>query len=269
MFNKVKRHEQCLQSPSYSLLSLLVLFLSIYCFRISSILTRTIRNLLLFSTNFSLSSPNEIRIFDTWIYNHEADIVYIQIWRLYKYVDYFVILVSNTTFSGIKRGITFSPYEKELEQYQDKICIVSLPHQLRNRYISPSQFLNKIWCFEKTARDYSLQAIRSLFGLKMSDLILVSDLDEIFTREAMEYIIQNPPETYYYARGYMYFPYYYHIIENWNYDLVLRYDPKYFALSRFRSKYPQPMIGYLRAIIVVRKSIVRMVTIFQLKIGEI
>lgn len=162
--------------------------------------------------------------------------MYIRIWRLYKYVDYFVILVSNTTFSGIKRNITFSPYEKELEQ--DKIGIISLPHQLGNRYIYPSQFFNKIWCFEKTSRDYTLQAIRSLFGLKMSDLIFVSDLDEIFTREAMEYIIQNPLETYYYARGYMYFPYYYHIIENWNYRLMLRYDPKYFALSRFRSKYP-------------------------------
>lgn len=37
----------------------------------------------------------------------------------------------------------------------------------------------------------------------------------------------------------MHFPYYYHNVENWNPEFVLRYDPKYISLTRIRGAHPR------------------------------
>ena len=38
------------------------------------------------------------RIFVTFMYNNEADMAYIHIWRLYDYVDRFIIIISKKYF---------------------------------------------------------------------------------------------------------------------------------------------------------------------------
>jgi hypothetical protein len=66
------------------------------------------------------------------------------------------------------------------------------------------------------------------------DLLIVTDLDEIITKEGIKYVMENPPKDYYYIKGSMYFPYYYHKVDNWNKGFIIRYNKNMAALSKYR-----------------------------------
>lgn len=183
-----------------------------------------------FSLTIILKNP-KIRIFDTFMYNGESETAYIRMWRLYKYVDYFVIVIAELTHSGHHHNISFYPFEKEINQYKDKIIIIKFPPKICYRH---EYSLKKSWCREKSQRDFGLIALQDMMNLTTNDIFLVSDCDEIFTRDALRYIIQNPPETYYHVRGATYFPYYFHRMEDWNLAFVYRYNPSLHHLSKFR-----------------------------------
>ena len=180
------------------------------------------------SPNFLLDKENDIRnfknftLFDTFLYNNEAAQAYTRIWRHYPYVDYFIIIYSDITFSGKKKNLSFYPFEKEIGQYKDKIRLVQYSRdKLLKRYRSKAY----AWANEASSRDLATTYIEENFHVTNNDVLLVSDCDEIFTRKALRQIIQNPPETYYIVPGKQYFPYYFHIVDSWNRAFVIRYQP--------------------------------------------
>ena len=147
------------------------------------------------------------RIFDCFMYNNEAETAYIHIWRLYEYVDKFIILIADRTFSGLPKNYSFKPFEENLRPFMKKIDIVKLNKNICNRKEYPSY--NSIWCFENSQRDYAKTYIEKHYNPTEEDLLLVVDIDEIFTKEGIEYVKQNPPKDFYFVKGSMYFPYYY------------------------------------------------------------
>ena len=50
---------------------------------------------------------------------------FIHLWRLYDYIDRFIFVISNITYSGLPKNITFRPYEQNIEKFMDKVDIVS------------------------------------------------------------------------------------------------------------------------------------------------
>ena len=164
----------------------------------------------------------KMRIFDTWMYNGESESAYIRIWRLYEYVDFFIIMTAELTFSGHKRNVSFAPFEKELELYKDKMHVIKFPRKICYRHAYNK--MDRVWCRENSERDYSIVAMREQFNLTSEDIVLISDVDEIFTREALRYIIKNPPKTFYQVKGASYYPYYFHFISDWDHAVVYRYD---------------------------------------------
>ena len=90
------------------------------------------------------------RIFLSFNYNNEAEIAYVHLWRLYDYVDKFIFICSNRTFSGLPKNISFSPYEEKIKQNMDKIDIAyfdNICNKKEYHYDKP------IRCFEKSQRD--------------------------------------------------------------------------------------------------------------------
>ena len=172
------------------------------------------------------------RIFITIVYNNEAEFAYIHVWRLYDYVDKFIFLVSNKTFSGLPKNVSFSPYEDNIMQYKDKIDIVYF-NNICNKAEYPLE--NSAWCFEKSQRDYAKNYIEDNYNPTENDLIVVVDVDEILTREGVEYIKKYPPKNFYFLKGSMYFPYYYHKVENCDRSCVIRYNKNLKTLSKLRA----------------------------------
>ena len=165
------------------------------------------------------------------MYNNEVEMAYIHIWRLYDYIDRFIILISNITFSGKLKNFSFMPFEKNIRPYMNKVDIVNF-NNICNRKEYPST--NRIWCFENSQRDYAKNFIEENYHPTEEDLIIVVDVDEIFTREGIEYVKKNPPKEYYYIKGSLYFPYYYHKVLNWNKGMVIRYNKNMTTLSKYR-----------------------------------
>ena len=50
----------------------------------------------------------------------------------------------------------------------------------------------------------------------------------------MEYIIKNPPKDYYFPKGSIHFPHYYHKVEDWDKGLVIRCNKSMYSLTKLR-----------------------------------
>ena len=156
---------------------------------------------------------------------------YIQVWRLYDYVYKFIFSVSNLTFSGLPKNISLSPFEKELKPYIDKIDFAYF-NNICDRSLYPSD--NMVWCLEKSQRNYAKTYIEQKYNLNENDLIIAVDSDEILTREGIQYIKDHPPKDFYFIKGNLYFPNYYHKIDDWNRSSVSRYNKLMQPLNDFR-----------------------------------
>ena len=172
------------------------------------------------------------RIFVSFMYNNEAEMAYIHAWRLYDYVDKLIFVISNRTFSNNPKNFSFTPFEENIRPYMDKIDIVNFDN-ICNKKEYPST--NLAWCLEKCQRDYAKTFIEDHYNPKEDDLFVVVDIDEILTREGIEYIKGNPPKNFYFIKGSLYFPYYYHKVGNWDKGLVVRYNRNMTTLSKYRN----------------------------------
>ena len=107
--------------------------------------------------------------------------------------------------------------------YFDNVC---------DRKLYP--FNDIIWCNEKCQRNYAKTYLEENYNLTDKDLIIAVDIDEILTREGIEYIKNHPPNNFNFIKGSVYFPYYYHKMEDWNRGSVSRYNKEMKPLSYFR-----------------------------------
>ena len=175
--------------------------------------------------------PFHGRIFLCTSYNNEAEIAYIHIWRLYDYVDKFIILTSNITHSLTNKNFTLKPFEQNIRPYMNKVDFVFF-NNICNRNDYPTD--NLIWCIEKSQRDYAKKYIEDNYNPTENDLFIVVDIDEILTREGIEYIKKYPPNDFKFIKGTLYFPYYYHKVEDWDFGCVIRYNKNIKTLSKYR-----------------------------------
>ena len=176
--------------------------------------------------NLFFSKNNKGRIFLCTTYNNEAEILYIHLWRLYDYVDKFIIVISNITHSGLPKNVTFNSYKENIKKYKNKIDLVYF-----NNICNKKEYPDNI---EKSQRDYAKYYIEEKYHPNNKDLLIVLVLDEILTREGIEYIKKNPPKDFYFIKGSMYFPYYYHRVSDWDKSFIVRYNKNMKTLSKYR-----------------------------------
>ncbi|EAX94039.1 hypothetical protein TVAG_157000 [Trichomonas vaginalis G3] len=130
------------------------------------------------------------RIFDVTMFSGEAAMLYTRLWRYYDYVDQFVIGILPRTFTNIPTNYSFWPFEEELKQFMDKVLII---REIPEDRIYKNLDSHKSFSYEHSWRVYFLEVIRQKFHPKNGDLIFASDLDEIITREGIEYLINHWP----------------------------------------------------------------------------
>jgi beta-1,4-mannosyl-glycoprotein beta-1,4-N-acetylglucosaminyltransferase len=149
-----------------------------------------------------------------------------------NYVDKFIIVVSNMTYSGLHKNFTFESFGKNIQPYMDKIDIVYFNNICNKKQYS---IFNSIWCHEASQRDYAKTYIEENYNPTENDLLIVVDIDEILTREGINYIKKNPPNDFCFIKGSLYFPYYYHKIIDWDKSLVIRYNKNMKTLNTLRT----------------------------------
>ena len=87
------------------------------------------------TSNNKNNTSNYGRFFLCTIYNNEAEMLYIQLWRLYDYVDKFIIIISNMTHSGVPKKFTFKSFKKNIKPYMKKVDIVNFNNICKKRNI--------------------------------------------------------------------------------------------------------------------------------------
>jgi len=110
------------------------------------------------------------KVFDTFIYSGEKDVLIARISQLKNHVDHFVIIESKSTFSGRLRQVDKSTRNKILEEYGNRI-----------RWLIANE-LQRENAWEREAWQRQL-IVGELSDIALGDLILLSDVDEIPSKE--------------------------------------------------------------------------------------
>jgi len=96
------------------------------------------------------------------------------------------------TYSGLSKNITFKSFENDLKSYMDKVDIVYFDNICNTKEYGNGSL---IWCIETSQRDYSKNYIEKNYNPTEKDLLIVVNIDEILTREGIEYIKRHLPKN--------------------------------------------------------------------------
>lgn len=160
-----------------------------------------------------------MKIFDTFTFYNELDLLELRMNILGDVVDYFVINEATITFTGKKKPLYFAENKERFKKWEDKI----IHHVLDDN----NETLEKYWegvlyhrsmmedniyqlpihyqraCFHKDSAIYAL-----LEHAQDDDIILTSDADEIANPEAIKSINEwFEPNNHYVLKGPVYYYY--------------------------------------------------------------
>lgn len=113
------------------------------------------------------------KIYDGFTFFNELDLLELRLEELYDYVDYFIIVESDHTFTNIPKPYYFDDSKQRYVRFMDKIKHVKLQS---NKHDNP-------WQNEHEQRN---GIILGYDGANDDDYIMVSDVDEIPRRSALE-----------------------------------------------------------------------------------
>jgi beta-1,4-mannosyl-glycoprotein beta-1,4-N-acetylglucosaminyltransferase len=119
-----------------------------------------------------------MKIIDCFIFYNELDLLTYRLNVLNNIVDYFVIVESTHTFVGKEKKLFFNENKNLFDQFNKKIVHIivdDFPHKYPNVSIQN----NHVWENEFFQRDALSRGIKSIGELSESDMIIISDLDEI------------------------------------------------------------------------------------------
>ena len=121
------------------------------------------------------------KIVDCVTFYNEIDLLFYRLTILYNIVDYFIIVESNHTHTGKHKYLYYQKNKHLFKRFEDKIIhiIVDLPYIYPNINYDNNQWINEN--YQRNSIDQGIQQIQ----LNKTDLIVISDLDEIINPEAL------------------------------------------------------------------------------------
>lgn len=220
---------------------------------------------------------SKVKVYDCFIFFNELDLLEIRLNILDKFVDYFVIVESNKTFSGKEKSFILEENMNRFSSFKDKIIYKKIED-------TPEDFVNINSCFDENKYKFDspieLSIIKSissyiestnywprnekqwgreifqrecilrcLTGCNDKDVIMLSDLDEIPNLEGCDFenILLDLPIT---SKQHMFYYFLnYKLDEVWIGTKICRYEylKKDFVneVRRLRdTKYSLPALGW-------------------------
>jgi beta-1,4-mannosyl-glycoprotein beta-1,4-N-acetylglucosaminyltransferase len=160
-------------------------------------------------------------ILDCFSFFNEVEILEGRLEYLYDTVDYFIIVESNTTYSGHSKPLNYLANIGRYKKYLDKIIYfpyaadvdgLVFDQSLTDPYNGKSAF----WILENGQRNHILKAVKCF---KDDDIVLVSDLDEIPSKQAIKIAcdqFENGAETFALSQEMFYYNFSQKWSEPWN-----------------------------------------------------
>lgn len=141
------------------------------------------------------------RVFDAIIFSNELDMLEVRWRELHPYVSKFVILESNTTFTGIPKPLFFASNRARFAFAEDKIAHGVFSGRTADRGSHKDPFVLE------SAQRGAMNGLLHRAGISNGDLLIMSDTDEIpspHTIKLLQWCDEVPPVLHLELRHYMY-----------------------------------------------------------------
>jgi hypothetical protein len=116
-------------------------------------------------------SSNAPKVFDATLFSVELDLLEIRLNELYDVVDYFLIIESNSTFTGKPKEKVYKKNQKRFEFAKDKILYKEIDMPNMGKIFDPFEM-------EKRHR-IAMNEFISESGVEKDDWVFMMDVDEI------------------------------------------------------------------------------------------
>lgn len=123
---------------------------------------------------------NNSKVFDTFLFFNEFDVLELRLNELYDVVDFFVILESDKTFTGKPKPFYFDENQARFTKFSKKIINI--------KYNVPDDLKAEPFVMEAYQRDtlfVSMQTLSEEGIVKDEDVVILSDVDEIPNKTAI------------------------------------------------------------------------------------
>ncbi|XP_076883097.1 uncharacterized protein LOC143531738 [Bidens hawaiensis] len=139
------------------------------------------------------------RVFDAVLFSNEVDLLTIRWHELYPYVTEFVLLESNSTFTGLPKPLVFESQREKFKFVEPRLTYGKIPGKFRKGENHP--FVEE--AYQRLALDYLLKKA----GILDDDLLIMSDIDEIPSRHTinlLRWCDDIPPILHLQLKNYLY-----------------------------------------------------------------
>jgi len=120
-------------------------------------------------------TQKDFRVIDAIIFSIELDILEIRLIELWSYVDVFLILEGNVTFTGLPKPMIFQEHRERFSWAKGKIVY----GEITNLSAGESKEVREGWTNEAATRQVVTNLLRDTIHAVDGDLIIESDVDEI------------------------------------------------------------------------------------------
>ncbi|XP_022774372.1 uncharacterized protein LOC111316615 [Durio zibethinus] len=138
------------------------------------------------------------RVFDVVLFSNEIDILTLRWNELYPYITQFVLLESNSTFSGLPKPLTFASNRQQFKFIEPRLTYGMIGGRFRK---GENPFVEE--AYQRVALDQLLK----IAGIEDDDLLIMSDVDEIpsaHTINLLRWCDDTPPVIHLQLRNYLY-----------------------------------------------------------------
>jgi beta-1,4-mannosyl-glycoprotein beta-1,4-N-acetylglucosaminyltransferase len=138
------------------------------------------------------------RVFDAVLFSNELDLLKIRWKELNPYVNEFVLLESNSTFTGLPKHFVFANNRDEFKFVDQRLTYGNVPGRYKK---GQNPFVEE--AYQRLALDFLLKKA----GIQDDDLLLMSDVDEIPSRHTIDLLRwcdDIPPVLHLRLKNYLY-----------------------------------------------------------------
>ncbi|KAK9675529.1 hypothetical protein RND81_11G013000 [Saponaria officinalis] len=117
------------------------------------------------------------QVFDAVLFNNEVDILTLRWRELYPYITQFVLLESNSTFSGLPKPLIFSANRDKFKFVEPRLTYGMIGGRFKT---GENPFVEE--AYQRVALDQLLR----IAGISDDDMLIMSDVDEIPSRHTID-----------------------------------------------------------------------------------
>lgn len=167
------------------------------------------------------------KVLDSFLFTHEFDLLELRLRTLWPVVDYFLLMEGDHNFANKPKAMRFCEQESRFEWAKDKLSVVRLKGPLKGAQENTIHGELHIEHQHRQALYNSAIGFGVTHKLEKNDILLISDVDEIPSREVIEKLKSDDfPSPTLLNQDFYYYNIKCHRGKRWHGTMAMRYGYK-------------------------------------------